>query len=278
MQYQEFVYEIVLEYLNKNRTLEINTLIPYINARLSKESINLNSEGILKIIQSFLDRNLFVEGSKLSRTDILSNSKRLKIYNFIKKNPGVYLFKIMNALGVATHVVIWHLNMLEEFNFINKTALGPHELYYDSNSNEEIAKIGYYMNHKKIRLVIDLMLKEAMGYSKTQLSKMLSMHPNTIKKYILGLHEIGLIYKQKDANKTLWFLNKEKLRKEPQKEDIELEIKEDLCTVHKGPIRGVIYACPKCGAKYCLRCVKSLINQNEKCWICENDIQLTDLD
>ncbi|MHA1821004.1 MAG: hypothetical protein ACTSU2_00015 [Promethearchaeota archaeon] len=29
----------------------------------------------------------------------------------------------------------------------------------------------------------------------------------------------------------------------------------DMCIIHKGPLEGDVYVCPKCGAKMCMSCV-----------------------
>ncbi len=62
--------------------------------------------------------------------------------------------------------------------------------------------------------------------------------------------------------------------KEVEETEKELELKEklDICPVHKGTIEGVSYICPKCHAKYCLKCAKTLMENREGCWVCETAI------
>ena len=56
--------------------------------------------------------------------------------------------------------------------------------------------------------------------------------------------------------------------------EMEIEPDADFCVVHKGPIRGIIYSCPKCGVKYCMKCAKMLKKRKEGCWSCEGKIEL----
>lgn len=65
----------------------------------------------------------------------------------------------------------------------------------------------------------------------------------------------------------------EKERKKTEKE-MAVDIKVDICPVHKGKILGVIYSCPKCNVKYCMKCARTLKNQNEGCWACNEPIRL----
>ena len=67
-----------------------------------------------------------------------------------------------------------------------------------------------------------------------------------------------------------------KAKKEIEKTRSEMDIKEnvDLCLVHKGRIEGINYTCPKCQAKYCLKCATHLANNDKNCWVCNEPISL----
>ncbi|HME53728.1 MAG TPA: hypothetical protein VKM55_15985 [Candidatus Lokiarchaeia archaeon] len=45
-----------------------------------------------------------------------------------------------------------------------------------------------------------------------------------------------------------------------------------ICTVHKGPIKGLTYMCPNCSSIYCTECAQALFNNNETCWVCHTPI------
>ncbi len=317
MKYETVIYDLVNEYLNSNKFLELASVIPYIDARLSKSSIKLNKNGILAIIQSLLEKNLIVEGSRLTKEVILSNKKRQQIYNYILRNPGIYYYKIMKDLNISSHVVIWHLNMLLDFNFISKGTVDNHEIYYTSNVSFEKAKLCYYVAHEKCKRIIQHLEANQPGTSKTQLSNVLGMHINTIKKYLSTLVDVGLVSKAKSDKKVIYSINQklyqdlvalnpsllisdspEKAKHKKEKEDIsvisiessdevekeeeiektkeELSIQEKpvLCQVHKGPIMGINYICPKCKATYCLKCATLLAEKKEPCWVCEEFIKI----
>ncbi|MBN1802094.1 MAG: PKD domain-containing protein, partial [Candidatus Lokiarchaeota archaeon] len=62
---------------------------------------------------------------------------------------------------------------------------------------------------------------------------------------------------------------------ELQKTESELEIFEDrdVCQIHKGFIKGVIFSCPKCKAKYCMKCARLIAQKDEGCWLCGQDFR-----
>lgn len=47
-----------------------------------------------------------------------------------------------------------------------------------------------------------------------------------------------------------------------------------MCVVHKGPIIGPSYICPKCEAFYCMNCARVLKKRGEPCWSCKLKIHL----
>ncbi|MHA1150490.1 MAG: SBBP repeat-containing protein [Promethearchaeota archaeon] len=68
-----------------------------------------------------------------------------------------------------------------------------------------------------------------------------------------------------------------KLSRELQDTEKELNLQEvvDVCQVHRGPIKGISYICPKCRTKYCLRCATILAKKSEECWVCGETIQIS---
>jgi hypothetical protein len=45
-----------------------------------------------------------------------------------------------------------------------------------------------------------------------------------------------------------------------------------MCVVHKGPIAGANFLCPKCETFYCMKCAIALKKNGEKCWSCGAEI------
>lgn len=206
--YESIVYNELRDYLNSNKTMRLDEIIPYLNGRLSRSSININKTGIIKILQSFIDRNIIVEGSKLIVEDVLANEKRRKIYKFIEQNPGTYYYNVVKELDMASHVVVWHIEILLEFNFINTIIEDNHEIYFSGEIKPEKAKMLYYLVNEKSRNILSYIESNDIGVTKTEISKNLSMHPKTVKKYINALKQNQLIHSIKDRNKTLYFFDK----------------------------------------------------------------------
>lgn len=206
---EKLVLQIIRGYLNKNRTLDPESIIPFIQSRLREASIYLTFYAIELILKSLLKKKLIVKASKLTYDDILTNEKRKKIYNFIIENPGTHFNRITHELEISNHVVVWHLNMLLKFNFIKKEIFDDRETYSAPDVDIKTIKLSYYVSKKKSQAIINYLKQNDIGISKTKLSVDLQMHINTISKYLNILEEYKIIIKDYRSKKSLYFLNDE---------------------------------------------------------------------
>ncbi len=204
---EQVVLETINEYLDKNRYFSLNDILPFISSRFAKSGINVNIDGIKTILKSLIEKNIIVEGSKLTKTDILLNSNRNKIYNYIYKNPGVHFNKIVSTLNLNIPVVEWHLNMLIKFVFITKEKIDNLDTYFDINIKSEDRMLIYLISSNKYKQIIEYIKENQEGISKHQISEQLNMHSTTVNKYTDRLLEYGILTKKALPNKTLFFLN-----------------------------------------------------------------------
>jgi len=207
--HESLVFSVVQEYLNKNRYFDVNEILPFIVSRFRMSSININMKGIEEILKSLVKKKIIVEGSKLSIDEILNNEKRKKIYDFILDNPGTYFYKIVTKLGISNHVVVWHLKMLQKFNFIKVEKFENHNVYFDAQFNVKNSKFAYITSKENVKKIIVYLQENDYGISKSQLSNALKMHPNTISKYLKMLEQINIIIKKKVSKRVIYFLNEE---------------------------------------------------------------------
>ena len=218
--YEDSVLEIINEYLEENRFFRVNDIIPFISSRFAKSGINVNINGIRTILKSLIERNFIVEGSKLTRNEILLNSNRKKIYKYIQNNPGVYFYNIVSNLDLNIPVVEWHLNILIKFMYISKEKIENKEVYFDVSIKSEDRMILFLMSKDKCKEIINFLKEHQEGTTRTQISEQLKMHSTTVAKYIDKLHENGILSKKSLTTKTLYFLNNENYNKFYQNFDL----------------------------------------------------------
>lgn len=210
---EQKVLEIINEYLDKNRFFSVNDILPFISSRFAKSGINININGIRTILKSLIEKNFIVEGSKLTRNEILSNFNRKKIYEYIQKNPGAHFYNIVSNLDLNIPVVEWHLNILIKFMYTSKEKIENRGAYFDVNVKSEDRMIIYLISKDKCKQIIDFLKENQEGITRSQISEQLNMHSTTVTKYTDKLHENRILTKKSLPNKTLYFLNNENYEK-----------------------------------------------------------------
>ena len=96
LELETIVFDFIQDYLNDSRPFSFESLVPVLQNRLSRTSVDLNNEGLRQILLSLVKKKLIVEGSVLSRETILNNSSRKRIYEYIIENNGVLFSQISN--------------------------------------------------------------------------------------------------------------------------------------------------------------------------------------
>ncbi len=209
LEQEKLVLTVIQEYLNKNRYFNMKDILPFIKARFKMASVNINNRGIEEILKTLSQKKIIVEGSKLTREDLLINQKRSLIYEFIGKNPGTYFNRIVKKLNLSNHVVIWHLEMLLKFEFIKRQKIENHEIYFDFEYRLKNTELKYFTSKEKSKLIIDYLKINDIGITKTRLAGDLKIHINTATKYLTFLEQFQVILKKKFSGKILYFLNEE---------------------------------------------------------------------
>jgi len=205
---ESLILDIVKNYLDNNRYFEKEKVSHFINSRISRNGLNLNMNGIRAVLDSLIKKNIVVEGSKMIREEVLSNSNRREIYEYIKENPGAYSNKIVTSLGLSTFLVNWHIDMLVRFGFIHTEKIENFDAYYDSTTDPDYYELYHIISREKCSQIIDYLEFKEGGCTKYELSKELGMHPNTVSKYINKLDELGLLFSIQFLNKVVYQLNK----------------------------------------------------------------------
>ena len=202
------VIRTINSYLEENKTFKVKEIIPYISSQISKKNLNLNQNGVKIILSKLLKKRIIVEGSKMIKSDILDNSKRRAIYEYIEQNPGSIFNVIMKELHISNYELLWHLKMLERFGFIKEDTFHEHTAYFAVEVSPQEMNKQYILNKPKSKQILSYLGENNIGITKTKIAEDLSMHFNTVDKYLNLLENIGVIIKENKTNKTLYFLKK----------------------------------------------------------------------
>jgi DNA-binding transcriptional ArsR family regulator len=129
----------------------------------------------------------------MNKRDILSLDIRHKIYNFMKKNPGLHLRKISRELNIPKTTLMYHITILEEHDLISTSIKeGYARFYIIRNVSYRYKKVLDFLRNNTTRNILLLILLYKIS-SRKEISNELGMHPNSISFQLKKLLDNNLI-------------------------------------------------------------------------------------
>ncbi len=142
-----------------------------------------------------------------SKSSAIENAFRIRIYEFIIRNPGLFLITIADHFDTAPSTLSQHLLILEQENFVRSFRfLGKKIFYPYVLSSEDIERIYVSLQHPKARAILRFIFDHPAS-KPTQIIKNFEskMHKSTVYDHINKLMEAGLIQNQeKGSNQQIF--------------------------------------------------------------------------
>ena len=208
---ESVVLELVREYLTKKTFFSIREIISFINNRL-RYNPNINENRIELILKDLIKRRIIIPGTRLMKNNIIEHPKRNEIFNYIKKYPS-NINEIMKALNIGSNQTLWHLTCLEKFQFIRSKKINNHRIFFKFDSNPKLDQLYHYLKKEIVQKIINFMKKENKALKITEIATGLKKNHSTIKKYLDILKDLELIKIEKEKNRNIFKLDKEKYSK-----------------------------------------------------------------
>jgi len=201
------VIEIAEEIMSKNKVLNIETLY-----NVAKKSLKLPRNGLLFIIQFLINKKVLIEGSKFSRETVLSNPTRRGLYYYIRANPGAH-FSILRKRALSDESgssgqLVWHLEMLLNFNYINKIKVGNYTVFLPIEMEVDLGIINFLLRDKINRKIVDL-LRTQSSIKNNEIFKIIDEKRDQVNYRLKNLISYDLICFKEDLSKEI-YLNPDK--------------------------------------------------------------------
>ncbi|MHA1385103.1 MAG: hypothetical protein ACTSR3_15245 [Candidatus Helarchaeota archaeon] len=176
--------------------------------RLTKNSINASQKEIIIGINYLLKNKYFIEGSKLTKNDVMKNNTRLKIFNYITQNPGAHLNEIMKKCNTKPHATRWHLSILKDFNFIRTRKFSNFLLFYPAQFEEELEKPIIISKRDKLQKIVSF-IEMNPNKNISEMARELDIAYSTLQNDLRQIEKTGLINKLHMGTKIHYSLNYE---------------------------------------------------------------------
>jgi predicted transcriptional regulator len=136
---------------------------------------------------------------------ILKNERRGKIYEFIKKNPGLHFRELQIHLEVPLGSFEYHLDYMVIKKILLRDSEGHYTQYYVEHLDGEDKKILCSLRQRRLReIVLIILSKEKVKYS--DLLGSLKIPSSTLSFYIKYLRDLNIVSRRKIGYENFYFI------------------------------------------------------------------------
>ncbi len=137
---------------------------------------------------------------RVDETQLLDNPYRQKILTILAEKRIMHLRELKRELKCGMSVLLWHLELLEEFGYVASIKHGKYLAYYLTRypPDQNFVKLYFSLLHPTSRRII-LLLNRFPGLTVSEVKIYLrDVHSKTLKYHIKKLHEQGILETTKD--------------------------------------------------------------------------------
>ncbi|MGV9205340.1 MAG: winged helix-turn-helix transcriptional regulator [Promethearchaeia archaeon] len=160
---------------------------------------------------------------ELSLEEVLKNKNRSKIIDLILKKPGIHYNELLRETGLAPGNLVWHLEILENYEVIGKKAVGNYVVYFPYYRKNPISNIDLILEKSDLSLKVLKNIENNPGIWNKKITKKLERNRKTIQYHIDKLIDLGLVVKKKDGRKNKLFPNLDSEYFSEEKKDVKPE-------------------------------------------------------
>ena len=135
--------------------------------------------------------------SQIKRENLLKNSIRNRIFEFVKENPGKHYRAILNDLDLPMGVLTYHLNCLEKGQYIKSRQDGMFRRFYIHGS---ITEVRFSLSH--IQEAVLTVIKENKGISQSEIAEKIGVSRRVINYHVKILDQAGIIFMESHGRES----------------------------------------------------------------------------
>lgn len=137
--------------------------------------------------------------------EALALDVRRKIYNAVKRNPGLHFREIQRRTKVATGALQYHLEFLSKRHLVRTLKEGKFVRYYSVRGKQlgpDQQLMGLLRQESLRKIIVFLLLKKRA--TNVQISKNIALSPSTTSWHLAKLVQYGIIGKTQRGKKTVF--------------------------------------------------------------------------
>jgi predicted transcriptional regulator len=136
--------------------------------------------------------------SRLTKSELLDNQHRDRVYKLIQEEPGLGVSEIAERTGLGWGTTVYHLDRLERAGFVAPERAGLHKAFFPVGTvAREARKAMGALKADTTRSIAEFLVTRP-GATQTELCEALSLSPSAASKQVSKLESAGLVRRERD--------------------------------------------------------------------------------
>jgi predicted transcriptional regulator len=142
--------------------------------------------------------------------EVLELDTRRRIYDIIRKHPGVHMRELERLTGYSVALVKYHLGQLEKYDFVSSMEEGGYRRYFLKERDLRLTvaqkrKLGVMRREIPLRIVLFLIRNPHSKHK--DIHEKLGLAPSTISFHLKKLITEGIVIHQKEVEPKGYFVD-----------------------------------------------------------------------
>ena len=218
MSVEKEIQRKIRDLIARSPGLHISKIAEMLNMKISEVAYHLEyleERGVISVSKDTSIERYYIEDSRVKTRDKRSLETRREIYNIVAQNPGLYLSKIAEIVGMSVPLTHYHLLFMEKNGDITviKDEKGYFKRYYiaDSGIDRDEKKV-LEMLGKKIPLKIVLFLLKHSHLKNKDLMALLNISSSKLSYHLTNLLDSRIVVANPHGEKKGYMLkNKDQI-------------------------------------------------------------------
>ncbi|MFW9856621.1 MAG: hypothetical protein ACFFFG_16335 [Candidatus Thorarchaeota archaeon] len=151
---------------------------------------------------------------RMTEDELLDNELRAQIMEYLeeKGEQGAHLREIQREIGCGISSLLWHLQALDDFNFVTHEKVGRYHIFYIlGEKSPQTSELALALKSNLSRELCRTLMDKRKPMSLSQLSNEINAHHSSVQHHIKKLSELGVIIIIKDQKRSSYTIGSKHL-------------------------------------------------------------------
>ncbi|UCE12358.1 MAG: HTH domain-containing protein [Candidatus Heimdallarchaeota archaeon] len=151
---------------------------------------------------------------RISESELLDNQLRGQIIDYLelKGEQGAHLREIQREIQCGISSLLWHLQTLDDFNFVTHEKIGKYHIFYLTGLKSiQTSELALALKSDVAKELCRMLISRGKPLPLSKISQEINVHHSSIQHHIKKLSELGIIIPIKEKKRSMYIIGPKQL-------------------------------------------------------------------